>query len=108
MPRPCLICCDSRKLTKAAELIAAGKSDQAVADALNGMTPEMPPVSFMAVNRHRRNHLEAPAKALAEAAAKGRGVVEQRAQMLAAAEAGDPSAFIALTNILTDTIPGKA
>ena len=102
MPRPCLICSDSTKLTKAAELIAAGFSDQAVANALNAMAPAAAPMSFMAVNRHRRNHVVAPAKALAEAASKGREVAEQRAQVLAAAEAGDPSAFVALADIVAD------
>jgi hypothetical protein len=102
MPRPCLICSDHRKLAKAAELIAAGNSDQAVANALNAMTPDMPAMSLMAVSRHRRAHILAPAKALAEAAGKGREVAEQRAQVLAAAEAGDPSAFVALAGIVAD------
>ena len=102
MPRPCLICSDHRKLARAAELIAAGNSDQAVANALNAMTPDMPAMSLMAVSRHRRAHILAPAKALAEAAGKGREVAEQRAQVLAAAEAGDPSAFVALAGIVAD------
>ena len=84
MPRPCLICSDHRKLARAGELIAAGNSDQAVANALNAMTPDMPAMSLMAVSRHRRAHILAPAKALAEAAGKGRQVAEQRAQVLAA------------------------
>ena len=102
MPRPCRICSDHRKLARARELIAAGNSDQAVANALNAMTPDMPAMSLMAVSRHRRAHILAPAKALAEAAGKGREVTEQRAQMLAAAEAGDPSAFVALAGIVAD------
>jgi hypothetical protein len=102
MPRPCVICSDSTKLAKAAKLIAAGRSDQLVADALNALDPKAAPMSYMAVARHRRNHLEAPAKALAEVAGKGRDAVEQRAQMLAAAEAGDPSAFVALAAIVAD------
>jgi hypothetical protein len=102
MPRPCLICSDHRKLARAAELIAAGNSDQAVANVLNAMTPDMPAMSLMAVSRHRRSHILAPAKALAEAAGKGREVAEQRAQVLAAAEAGDPSAFVALAGIVAD------
>jgi hypothetical protein len=102
MPRSCIICSDSRKLAKAAELIASGHSDQAVANALNALTPDQPPMSLMAVSRHRRAHLLAPAKALADAASKGREVTEQRAQMLAAAEAGDPSAFVALQGIVDD------
>ena len=59
-------------------------------------------MSLMAVSRHRRSHILAPAKALAEAAGKGREVAEQRAQVLAAAEAGDPSAFVALAGIVAD------
>ena len=102
MPRPCLICSDSRKLAKAAEMIAGGNSDQAVANTLNALTPDQPPMSYMAVLRHRRAHVVAPARALAEAADKGREVAEQRAQVLAAAEAGDPSAFVALANIVAD------
>lgn len=102
MPRPCIICSDSAKLAKAAQMIAAAESDQAVANALNAMTPGAPAMSYMAVLRHRRNHIVAPAKALAEAAAKGRDVAEQRAQVLAAAEAGDPAAFVALSNIVAD------
>ena len=102
MARPCLICGDHRKLTKATELIADGHSDQVVANALNGLTPGMPPMSSMAVSRYRRAHVLAPAQALAEAAGKGRELAEQRAQVLAAAEAGDPSAFVALTGIVAD------
>jgi hypothetical protein len=44
MPRPCIICSDTKKLAKAAKLIAAGNSDQADADALNAMAPDAPPM----------------------------------------------------------------
>jgi hypothetical protein len=77
-------------------MIAEGVSDQKIADRLGGG------LSRWAVSRHRRNHVEAPAKAIAQAAAKGRDVVEQRAQTLAAAEAGDPAAFVALATIVDD------
>jgi hypothetical protein len=103
MPRPCLICSDSRKSGKAAELIAAGTSDQATATALNKLDPGAPPMSAMAVSRHRRAHVEAPARIMAEAAGKGREAVEQRAHVLAAAEAGDAAAaFISLAGIVAD------
>lgn len=92
--RPCTICVDASKARLAAELIASGASDQAVADRLG--------VGRMAANRHRKNHVEAPAKALVAAANKGIDVREQRAEMLAAAEAGDPSAFVALASIVAD------
>jgi len=52
--------------------------------------------------RHRHNHVVAPARALVEAAGKGQDAREQRAQVLAAAEAGDPTAFVALAGIVND------
>jgi hypothetical protein len=94
--RPCVICSDSEKTKLASVMIAEGASDQAIACRLGGG------IHRMAVSRHRRNHIEAPAKAIAQAAAKGRDVVEQRSQVLAAAEAGDPVAFIALSEIVAD------
>ncbi len=95
MGRPCSICCDSKTHRTVGEMIAAGASDQAVADRVGG-------VNRMAVARHRLNHVVAPAKALAEAAGKGRDAAEQRAQVIAAAEAGDPAAFVALSAIVAD------
>jgi len=94
--RPCLICADSDKATLVTAMIGEGASDQAIADRLGGE------LSRMAVSRHRRNHIEAPARALVEAAAKGRDVIEERAQALAAAHAGDPTAFLALAEIVAD------
>ena len=95
MGRPCSICCDSESNRVAREMIAAGATDQAIADRIGGL-------NRMAVSRHRHNHVMAPAKALAEAAGKGRDVAEQRAQVMAAAEAGDPTAFVALSSIVDD------
>jgi len=92
--RPCTICVDTSKTRLAAELIASGASDQVVADRLG--------VGRMSVVRHRKNHLEAPAKALLAAVNKGHDAREQRAEMLAAAEAGDPTAFVALAAIVAD------
>jgi len=94
MARPCSICASTKMARKAAEMIAAGTTDQAIAVQFG--------VGRMAVSRHRRNHLVAPAKALVEAAGKGQAAAEQRAQVLAAAEAGDPSAFVALAGIVAD------
>jgi len=92
--RPCSICSDSAKARRAAEMIAGGETDQAISDALR--------VGRMSVQRHRTAHVVAPAKALVEAAGKGLDVRNQRAQVLAAAEAGDPSAFVALAGIVND------
>jgi hypothetical protein len=94
--RPCSICSSTEKTRIAGDMIAAGASDQAIADRLGSG------LHHMAVSRHRRNHIEKPAAAIAKAAAKGRDVVEERAQTLAAAEAGDPAAFVALANIVND------
>jgi len=71
------------------EMIAAGPTDQAIADRIGG-------VNRMAVSRHPHNHVMAPAKALAGAAGKGRDAADQRAQVMAAAKASDPAAFVAL------------
>jgi hypothetical protein len=94
--RPCLICSDTEKSKLVSAMIAEGATDQAIADRLRDG------IHRMAVSRHRRNHIEAPARAVAEAAAKGRAVVEGRAQVLAAAEQGDPAAFLALAEIVAD------
>ena len=39
MGRPCSICCDSRKYQLVREMIAAGASDQAIADRIGGAQP---------------------------------------------------------------------
>jgi hypothetical protein len=94
--RPCQICSDADSLRMAAELIAAGASDQAVADRIGG-------ISRMAVARHRQNHIERPAKAIVAAANKGKDVREERDQLVAAAEGGDTAAaFLALNQIAAD------
>src|SRR5262249_58983642 len=74
--------------------VAAGTPDPQIAAALN--------VGRMSVYRHRRLHILAPAKALVEAASKDTPEREKRAQVLAAAERGDPSAFLALSAIVED------
>jgi hypothetical protein len=54
----------------------------------------------MAVARHRQNHIERPAKAIVEAANKGRDAREEREQLVAAAEQGDiATAFLSLERI---------
>lgn len=93
--RPCRVCSSTEAARLVTELIAAGATDQAIAARLGG-------VSRMAVSRHRHNHVIAPAKALAEAAGKGREASAQRAETMAAAEAGDPAAFVALAAIVAD------
>ena len=96
MPRPCLICSDNQKLAKATELIVAGGSDQAVANALNALTPDAPPMSYMAVSRHRRLHIMKPAQDRLAIVSKG-AAPRQELQDLAAAAAADaptPQQFV--------------
>lgn len=94
MARPCTICSDHVKADLARELIAAGATDQAVADRIG--------VNRMAVHRHRHNHIIAPTQALVRAAQKDADAKAQRADMLAAADAGEASAFVALSSIVSD------
>src|SRR5262249_51162107 len=57
----------------------------------------------MLVSRHRRFHVLAPAAAVVEAAGKGRANVEQRQELVAAAEQGDvAAAFLSLERIARD------
>src|SRR5438067_608855 len=92
--RPCGICSSSDKMRRAAELVAAGSTDEAVGAELG--------VSRAAAQRHRSLHVVKPAKALVEAACKGQDAREKRQEIMAAAEAGDPTAFVALAAIVND------
>ena len=92
--RPCIICSNAKKARRCAEMIAAGSSDRAIAAEVG--------VHRLSVMRHRQKHVVAPARALLDAAVKGQDVRERRSQMLAAAEAGDPTAFIELAAIVAD------
>jgi hypothetical protein len=94
--RPCQICSDAASVRIAGEMIAAGASDQTVADRISG-------ISRMAVARHRQNHIERPAKAIVAAANKGKDARDERDQLVAAAESGDTAAaFLALNQIAAD------
>jgi len=92
--RPCKICQDSTKARQAAQLVASGLTDEAVGKQLG--------VSRAAAQRHRTLHIVAPARALVQAAAKDAPAKEKRAEILAAAEAGDPTAFVELAAIVSD------
>src|SRR3954454_16514330 len=92
--RPCTIWADTAKAALACQLIATGVTDQGVADRLG--------VNRSAVGRHRKNHILAPTRALVAAASKGQDVAAQRQDMIAAAEAGDPVAVLALSAIVAD------
>jgi hypothetical protein len=97
--RICGICATSSAMQNAAGLIAKGLPDQKIADAL-GFPGN---AGRMLVSRHRRFHVLAPAAAVAEAAGKGRANVDQRQELVAAAEAGDvAAAFLSLERIAGD------
>ena len=97
--RICGICANSNTMQRAAGLIAEGLPDQKIADAL-GFPGN---AGRMLVSRHRRFHVLAPAAAIAEAASKGRANVDQRQELVAAAEAGDvAAAFLSLERIACD------
>ena len=89
--RPCLICSNNAKMAKAAELILAGSSDQSVANTLSAMTPNLPPLSEMAVSRHRRNHILKVAQDRLAIASKGAAPREERKQIAKAAAADTPT-----------------
>jgi hypothetical protein len=94
--RPCQICADAASVKLAAEMIATGASDRAVASMIGG-------ISRMAVARHRQNHIERPAKAIVAAANKGKDVRDERDQLVAAAEAGNvAAAFLGLGELIED------
>lgn len=84
------------KSAKAVELVTAGLSDQAVADALNNLDRSSPPMSYMAVSRHRRLHILKAAKDRLEIVAKGSAARDDRAQLAAAvsSDAPTPAQFV--------------
>jgi hypothetical protein len=96
--RICRICSDAEMANRAGELIAQRCPDIAVAEQL-GLSGH---AGRMAVNRHRRNHIEKPAKAIAAAANKGRDLAERPREVIAAAEAGDPLDYLKVENVLGD------
>lgn len=93
--RPCQICASAANIKIAAEMIAAGASDQAVADKIGG-------INRMTAHRHRINHVQKPAQIIAEAAGKGLAVRQEREKLVQAAETDAVAAFIGLAGIVDD------
>lgn len=94
--RPCQICSDTANLPIAAEMIASGASDQAIADKIGR-------ISRMSVARHGRNCIERPMKAIVAAANKDKNLRDERDQLIAAAETGGvTAAFLSLERIAMD------
>lgn len=94
--RGCTVCASAEKAAIAREMIAAGRPDREIAERLG--------VGRMAVSRHRWNHIEKPARAIAEAASKALPVRREREKLLEHAKAGDlnPADFLALGSIVSD------
>ena len=87
--RPCKICADSEKARIAAQMITQGATDEAVATAVGG-------VSRVSVHRHRVNHIQPLARAVADAVGKGMPARKEREKALAAAERCRARAWITL------------
>jgi hypothetical protein len=83
MPRTCSICCDTKKQRIAAEMLAEGATDQAVAAQIG--------VNRMAVARHRHNHVIKPAQDRLAIVSKGAAPRQERQQLAAAAASDAPS-----------------
>jgi hypothetical protein len=72
--RNCLICSSSALTRKASKLISEGVPDGKVADALwAGLTGKDATAARMRVQRHRTQHIQKPAQAIAKATAKAAG-----------------------------------
>lgn len=97
--RICRICASNQLSAQVGALIAEGLPDQKIADAI-GIPSK---AGRMVVNRHRHAHVEAPARAIVEAASKGQDAIKARKEMVAAAIGGDAAAaFLSLGHITTD------
>ena len=96
MGQPCKICLNSDTARVVVTLLAEGLSDQAISDRLGGG------IGRMSVQRHRKAHIEGPARAVVAMANKGADAAAQRAQVMTAAQVGDPAAFLALAAIVAD------
>jgi hypothetical protein len=93
MPRPCKLCThpDQEAVRLA---LANGTTDRAIGVQFN--------ISHVSVGRHRREHVVRPMQAAAAALDRGRGIRDQREQLVKQAEAGDASAYLALSSIIAD------
>ena len=96
MGAPCKVCLNPATMRAVAVMVAEGLSDQAISDRVGGG------IGRMSVQRHRKQHIERPAKAVAEMANRGADAAAQRAATMTAAAAGDPMAFIGLAAIVDD------
>src|SRR4051812_26318853 len=94
--RPCIICSNSKKARRCAEMIAGGVTDGAIAAEMG--------VHRLSVLRHRQRHVVAPARAILEAGNKGRDAQVDRQRIMTAADAGDLNTtdYLSLASIVGD------
>src|SRR5215469_2059181 len=88
--RSCIICSHAAKAAKTRELICRGLSDQKVADALNKEWPQHQ-LSFMAVHRHRKQHMQKELQNEMAMINKDADARERRAVIAEGASADTPS-----------------
>jgi hypothetical protein len=94
--RSCEVCKNRETLETVNRMLAEG----ATLSSIKARTG----IGLMSLSRHKKNHVIAPAQALAAAVAKGKDVAEQRKATLEAAERGDEvAAFLGLEEITRDT-----
>ncbi len=92
MGRHCLICADPEKLRIAAEMVAAGQPDRAVAEALG--------VGRMSAQRHRVGHILRGQ--VSDVAAKRQEADQRQAALTAPRPPFDAGAFLSLPRIAED------
>jgi hypothetical protein len=93
--RICQICASTELTRRAAKLIGQGVSDRNAAIQLGLGDSD---AARMAYSRHRRNCVEKVAKAVVEAANKGRAATDQKQEIVTAAEKGElnPADFLSV------------
>lgn len=101
--RPCKVCANSTWRRRTDELIAARVSEPRAESILKAeFGPGAP--GRMSIYRHRKGCVEAPLKALTEAANRGADAKRERNEIIEKAEAGelDPSHYLSLATIVGD------
>jgi hypothetical protein len=89
MSMRCRICANEKQRKAVDKLIAEGLSDAAIARQLGLEAGKAGHTGRMRITRHRIEHVEKPARAIVAASSKGRDLIEQRQEAIAAAERGD-------------------
>jgi hypothetical protein len=93
VPQACKLCVHPDQAAVTAAFVS-GATDREVGKRFG--------LSHVSAGRHRREHVLRPMQTAAAALDRGRGVRERREDLVQQAEAGDPSAFVALAGIVAD------